>query len=136
MQRLTLAEKNGFPSQRKTERDESPAHLASEGEDRGPLATSPSEIPAKGRKDILPGVYDDISEHRILALAAGMTYYTILAIFPALAALVAIYGLFSNPEIDAEMEHQTAHDTTEGAPKPMGVRGARMADTIGAARGN
>ena len=26
-----------------------------------------------------------------------MTYYSILAIFPALAALVAIYGLFSDP---------------------------------------
>jgi membrane protein len=34
---------------------------------------------------------------RILALAAGMTYYSILAIFPAMAALVAIYGLFSDP---------------------------------------
>ncbi len=26
-----------------------------------------------------------------------MTYYSILAIFPAIAALVAIYGLFSDP---------------------------------------
>ena len=35
--------------------------------------------------------------HRIMALAAGMTYYSILAIFPAIAALVAIYGLFADP---------------------------------------
>ena len=34
--------------------------------------------------------------------------------------------------IDAEMGHQTARDTTTGAPKPMGGRGARMADTLGA----
>jgi membrane protein len=54
------------------------------------MAASPSEIPAKGWKDILLRVYGDIGDHRILALAAGMTYYTILAIFPALAALVAI----------------------------------------------
>jgi membrane protein len=33
----------------------------------------------------------------LLALAAGMTFYSLLAIFPALAALVAIYGLFSDP---------------------------------------
>ena len=32
-----------------------------------------------------------------MALAAGMTYYSILAIFPAIAALVAMYGLFSDP---------------------------------------
>jgi membrane protein len=42
-------------------------------------------------------VYSNISEHRVLALAAGMTYYSLLAIFPAIAALVAIYGLFSDP---------------------------------------
>ena len=42
-------------------------------------------------------VYGNVSDHRILALAAGMTYYSILAIFPALAALVAIYGLFTDP---------------------------------------
>ncbi|MGY4568444.1 hypothetical protein ACVWY5_001514 [Bradyrhizobium sp. USDA 3256] len=62
--------------------------------DRGRQASSPSEIPARGWKDILLRVYSNISEHRMLALAAGMTYYSLLAIFPALAALVAIYGLF------------------------------------------
>lgn len=41
--------------------------------------------------------YGNIGRHRVMALAAGMTYYSILAIFPALAALVAIYGLFSDP---------------------------------------
>jgi membrane protein len=66
-------------------------------EDRGRQASSPSEIPARGWKDILLRVYSNISEHRVLALAAGMTYYSLLAIFPALAALVAIYGLFSDP---------------------------------------
>ena len=38
-------------------------------------------------------------------------------------------------ELDAEMEHQTARDTTEGKPRPMGARGARMADTVGEAAG-
>lgn len=42
-------------------------------------------------------VYGNISDHRILALAAGMTYYTLLAIFPGLGALVSIYGLFADP---------------------------------------
>ena len=74
-----------------------PAAVALEQRDRGRLAETPSEIPARGWKDILLRVYANISEHRILALAAGMTYYSLLAIFPALAALVAIYGLFSDP---------------------------------------
>ena len=37
-------------------------------------------------------------------------------------------------EINAEMEHQTARDTTVGPDRPMGQRGATMADTIGAAK--
>ena len=64
---------------------------------RGRQANSPSEIPPRGWKDVLLRVYSNISEHRVLALAAGMTYYGLLAIFPAIAALVAIYGLFSDP---------------------------------------
>jgi membrane protein len=63
----------------------------------GREAATPSAIPAVGWKDVLLRVYTNVSKHRILALAAGMTYYTILAIFPAIAALVAIYGLFSDP---------------------------------------
>ncbi len=35
-------------------------------------------------------------------------------------------------EVNAEMEHQTARDSTTGAPLPLGARGATMADTIGA----
>lgn len=44
-----------------------------------------------------------------------------------ISAIVILLGA----EIDAEMEHQTARDTTTGSPKPLGARGARMADTVG-----
>ena len=48
-----------------------------------------------------------------------------------ISAIVILLGA----ELNAEIEHQTAHDTTTGAPKPLGARGARMADTVGAAEG-
>jgi len=35
-------------------------------------------------------------------------------------------------ELNAEIEHQTAVDSTVGPPKPLGRRGAQMADTLGA----
>jgi membrane protein len=95
VERLAPQENQKF-SQRKTKRETSALGLTAEGTDRGRLAASPSEIPAKGWKDILLRVYSNVGDHRILALAAGMTYYSLLAIFPALAALVAIYGLFSD----------------------------------------
>jgi membrane protein len=44
-----------------------------------------------------------------------------------ISAIVILLGA----ELDAEMEHQTAHDTTTGEPKPMGARGAKVADTVG-----
>src|SRR5215211_3629971 len=47
-----------------------------------------------------------------------------------LSTIVVLLGA----ELDAEMEHQTARDTTTGAPQPLGVRGAAMADTVGAAQ--
>ncbi len=39
-------------------------------------------------------------------------------------------------EVNAEIEHQTAMDTTTGAPQAIGERGAVMADSIGPRRGN
>jgi membrane protein len=73
------------------------ADVTTDHDGRGRLAETPSEIPPRGWKDILLRVYSNISKHRILTLAAGMTYYSLLAIFPALAALVAVYGLFADP---------------------------------------
>jgi membrane protein len=34
-------------------------------------------------------------------------------------------------ELDAELERQTMHDTTEGVDRPMGARDATAADTLG-----
>ncbi len=47
-----------------------------------------------------------------------------------ISSIVVLLGA----EINAEMEHQTAKDTTEGTHQPMGTRGAQMADTIGVAK--
>ncbi|HEX8665507.1 MAG TPA: YihY/virulence factor BrkB family protein, partial [Beijerinckiaceae bacterium] len=71
--------------------------VAQEQPDRGRQAASPSEIPAKGWKDILWRVYQEIGKDRIVAVAAGVTFYGLLALFPAIAAMVSLYGLFADP---------------------------------------
>ncbi len=48
-----------------------------------------------------------------------------------ISAIVILLG----GELNAEIEHQTAKDSTVGGEKPLGRRGAVMADTIGAAQG-
>jgi membrane protein len=69
---------------------------------RGRYAATPSDIPARGWRDILWRCYERLTEDRILTIAAGVTFYILLAVFPALAALVAIYGIFADPAIIAK----------------------------------
>jgi membrane protein len=64
---------------------------------RGRFADKPSEIPPVGWKDILLRVYKGIYDDRVLENAGSVTYFALLALFPGIAALVSIYGLFSDP---------------------------------------
>jgi membrane protein len=64
---------------------------------RGREAEKPTEIPWPGWKDILTRVKDEIGEDRVLLIAAGTTFYLLLALVPTLTALVSIYGLFADP---------------------------------------
>jgi membrane protein len=62
--------------------------------------------------------------------------------YGALAAIVILlmwfyltaFAILLGAELNAEMEHQTRADSTTGHPKPMGQRGARVADTVGESR--
>ncbi|WP_442754308.1 YihY/virulence factor BrkB family protein [Methylocystis sp. JAN1] len=82
---------------------------------RGRAAQAPSDIPAPGWKDVFARVYENMSEHRILAIAAGVTFYALLAIFPAIAAFVALYGLVADPAtIGAHLNALSGFLPTEG----------------------
>lgn len=48
-------------------------------------------------KSIILAVYHSLDDDRVLAVAAGVTFYALLAIFPAIGALVSLYGLFADP---------------------------------------
>jgi membrane protein len=78
-------------------------------DERGRSATKPSEIPARGWKDIAFRIYANIGDDRVVAMAASVTFYAILALFPAIAAVVALYGLFSDPRtISSHLESLSA----------------------------
>lgn len=64
---------------------------------RGRDADWPSEIPAKGWKDVAWRVWREINEDRILLIAAGTSFYLLLALFPALTAFVSTYAFFADP---------------------------------------
>ena len=65
---------------------------------RGRAADTPREIPAAGWRDVLWRVKDAMSKDNLSLVAAGVAFYALLAIFPAIAALVSIYGLLADPQ--------------------------------------
>src|SRR5262249_51354565 len=65
--------------------------------DQTGLAPSQWQIPWSGWKDILTRTVNLMNEDRLLATAAGVVFYGLLAIFPAITALVSSYGLFADP---------------------------------------
>ena len=64
---------------------------------RGRAAATPMEIPKAGWKDILLRVKDEISRDHVSLVAAGVAFYGLLAVFPAITALMAITGLMFEP---------------------------------------
>jgi membrane protein len=63
---------------------------------RGRRARSPPQIPWPGWKDILLRTYHEIQNDRLLALAAAVVFYSLIALFPAIAAGVSSYALFAD----------------------------------------
>jgi membrane protein len=64
---------------------------------RGRQAEAPQRIPPRGWKDILWRTYSEINDDQVLLIAAGVTFYLLLSLVPALSAFVSLYGLFSDP---------------------------------------
>jgi membrane protein len=63
------------------------------------------------------------------------TYGSLGAVFGFMTWIwLSVTVILLGAELDAEMEHQTAKDTTEGRKAPMGSRGAKMADEVGETR--
>ncbi len=62
---------------------------------RGRQADTPTRIPWPGWKDILWRTYEEISADRLMLIAAGVVFYAMLAVVPAITALVSLYGLFA-----------------------------------------
>jgi membrane protein len=63
---------------------------------RGRKARAPLQIPWRGWKDIFVRTYYEILDDRLLALAAAIVFYSLVALFPAITAGVSVYALFAN----------------------------------------
>ena len=64
---------------------------------RGQQAAQPVHIPVVGWWDIVKRIFKQMNEDNLSLVAAGVAFYALLAIFPAIAAVVSIYAYFSSP---------------------------------------
>ena len=86
-----------FGTTRSTDEPRHVQHERAQQRGRGRDATAPWQIPWSGWKDIFWRTYQQFGEDRLLAVAAGVVFYGLLALFPAVTALVSLYGLFADP---------------------------------------
>ncbi len=73
-----------------------PADFEQAEPQRGRAARLPHHIPLLGWRDILWRTGREIGVDRLPAVAGGVTFYTLLALFPAIGAFVSLYGLFAD----------------------------------------
>lgn len=78
----------------------------------GRSAESPTDIPAKGWKDVAKRVWAEMKENHTQLLASGVAFWAFSSIFPAMIAAISIYGLVVEPEEVA----QRVEDLAAGLP--------------------
>ena len=66
-------------------------------------ASRPYHIPLKGWWQVAQRVWLEAGRDNLTVVAAGCAFYALFAIFPALSALISLYGLTTNP---ATVENQ------------------------------
>lgn len=65
---------------------------------RGRAAARPTDVPRAGWKDIFLRAKDEMGKDHMSIVSGGVAFFSLLALFPALAALIAIYGLVASPQ--------------------------------------
>ncbi|MCA1835082.1 MAG: YihY/virulence factor BrkB family protein [Actinobacteria bacterium] len=79
----------------------------------GSRAESPTQIPARGWRQVLGRALRESQKDNIPLLAAGVAFYGFLAVFPTLIALVTLVGLVADPRTIT----QQVADFTAGMPQ-------------------
>jgi membrane protein len=65
---------------------------------RGRQADQPQQIPPKGWKDVAKRTAKEVKGDQVPLLSAGVAFYALLSLFPAVIAAVSIYGLVAEPD--------------------------------------
>jgi membrane protein len=91
------------------------------------VAERPASQAHAGWWAILKRTYTEFSNDRILLVAAGITFYGLLALFPALTALVSIAGIIIDPNTIADQLRNLSGVVPEAAINIVGEQMQRIA---------
>ena len=100
-------------------------------EGAAPRARAPTAILARSWRDILQRLAHEMARDRVFSLAAGVAFYAVLAIFPALGASVTLYALFADASQAAAHLDLLAGVLPSGATELLGEQMTRMAAAAG-----
>ncbi|EWH02140.1 ribonuclease [Halomonas sp. BC04] len=64
---------------------------------RGRRAERPKQIPSPGWLDVIWRVKQELADDRVNMLAAGIAFYALLSLFPAIAAVISLWALAYDP---------------------------------------
>lgn len=106
-----------------------PAHFDEQEPGRGRVAGTPRAIPWRGWKDILWRTSREAVQDRITIVAASVTFFTLLAIFPALGVFVSLYGLIADVALVEEQLDQLAAIFPPEAVRLLGEQMLRLAES-------
>ena len=93
----------------------------------GAQADKPTEIPAAGWKQILLRAWKEAKADNVPMLAGGVAFFAFLALFPALIALISLWGLV----VGGPNAAQQAEDLTAGLPEEASSIITDQMETIG-----
>jgi membrane protein len=99
---------------------------------RGHQADSPQEIPPKGWLDIAKRTAKEVKADQVPLLSAGVAFYALLALFPAIIAGVSIYGLVADP---ATVRDQIANLAKLLSPETADLVGKQLIQVTSGANG-
>jgi membrane protein len=104
-------------------------------DDRGRGADTPQEIPAKGWMDIAKRTAKEVKADQVPLLAAGVAFYILLALFPAIIAGVSIYGLVADPQTVRDQINRLAETLSPETAKLIGTQIQQVTSSAGGALG-
>jgi membrane protein len=103
-----------------TDPDKPPPGSPGPDELPGIHAEKPTEIPWRGWKQILKRAWAEHKADNMPIIAGGVAFFAFLSIFPALIAIVSLYGLVASPETVARQVEELSAQLPDSAAQLIG----------------